>query len=279
MKNDFLESAISSVITHSFWLEENLEKIENILNYFKLDETDYQCYKRFISEQGSRLLINAKIMEEKRYRELLQSIKLTYAVCGESLKNVWHSYLKRIQLDQPIPQSPAHEAVCFLAHYLDINHVPTMINSIIKYELAKNSTVIFSFNKKILNKEEQKKYFIVNPSMINLVVDIDMISCIREIKKLKDWSNTVINNEFQTEETRIVLYKNRQSDSVITLRSTQLTDFLIRNKENGFLFDEYCNEIEIITRKNRNYMMDMLESLRNCDMIEYVNEVKNDFLF
>ncbi len=133
MKYDNLQYVYACLLTHSKWVNKLIKYWFEINDHFNLSPKNKLTFKKFITDQGEKILSTSIIMEKKRWREVYLTFKfLPKLVVKKDLKD-------------HIPKNPILESVKFLDYMLNTYSNNKIINSIIQYELLRNSAWSFEF--------------------------------------------------------------------------------------------------------------------------------------
>jgi hypothetical protein len=145
-QHDSLQYVFACLFTHSYWIQTVRQDYKQLANHFNLSAEDNQLFYDFILLHFRKILTTAVLSEEKRWREMLTTIKHTSAIFSlEKLKNYWDKYLLSFSPVKPIPASPVLESVLFLSYLLkQLGDDP--LKSIIEYEYFRNITFTYEFH-------------------------------------------------------------------------------------------------------------------------------------
>ena len=177
-KSSKLQLVIARLATSYKLITAVLEDIDILNSYFDLSTSEYEILENHLTLHGYSISIAAQLLEEKRWNELLSTIKYTNDVLGLSnTEDMWTKYLHNIDLSQLIPQSPLIESINFLSFVankslvVDQNHL-----DIIEYELKRNKTMLYVFDRlphdvisdiSLFKKAIHK--IVVNPSLVAFI--------------------------------------------------------------------------------------------------------------
>ena len=73
-----MQHIFASLATHSQLVRKVINNFGEIHHYFNLSSQDEDILRSFFNMQGHKLLTTALLMEEKRWREVLQTLKVAY---------------------------------------------------------------------------------------------------------------------------------------------------------------------------------------------------------
>ena len=148
MKNkqyDNLQYVFACLFTHSHWAHTIRQDFKQVNHYFDLSADDNTLLYEFIFKHFKKILTTAILAEEKRWREMLTTIKYTSTLLAiDKLKKYWDDYLLRFSPIEPIPATPIHESVAFLSYLLK-HPLEAAIKPIAEYVYFRNITFAYKF--------------------------------------------------------------------------------------------------------------------------------------
>ena len=160
-------------------------------------------------------------MEDKRWREILPSIKhVTALVSKNILRFFWIKYLESIKVDESIPKSTMSEAVNFLK-YISANYNDgSILHAVIQYELAMNTVSEFDLitvkSEFTYPLDQIKNYYlyriVFNPGYLTVNFNLPVSKIINDIIN----GNSIDMNDYTGEDgnEKIIFVKSRSTKVV-----------------------------------------------------------------
>lgn len=224
-KFDTLQYVFACLSTHSRWVKIIKNDFSQLTRYFHLSLEDRNYVQKMFNSDFNRIWAAACLLEEKRWREILPSIKCTLALVGQDkLKLHWYEYLNMSDLKDNIPKSPILESTEFL-RYMLVLCLDSSHKGVFEYERLRNSILSYEFNIieevcyiNFASKMENLCMYQakVNPSYITKKIDISLVKL---IKNTREQCNENLSRMNTVEE--IGFYKDTNTGKV---RSIQLNE-------------------------------------------------------
>lgn len=227
-----LQYIFACMTTHSKCVASIMNDFNKIHTYFDLSEHDKLLLHAFLRKDGEKLWAAAILMEEKRWREFLLTIKYMLALIPEKkLKYHWEDYLNSFDMQDAIPKSPALESINFLKYFIEKHKNNDSLNQITEYELLRNSVTLFEFPKNwkknianidAIDNDLSSYKVIINPSLIIKKFEFSVSKIIEMIK-----SHSFIEmskDEFMINSEMHIFFKNNETQYV---KCMQVNDYFV----------------------------------------------------
>lgn len=268
--NHSIQYVVACIATHSYWAEQFSLNYRDLKDYFLLSNSEYQILNKLLAEQGRRLTVNARIMEEKRFREVEQAMRYTVASQPDSIKLAWSDYLQQIPLVVAIPPTPTDEAILFINYLINSNKLSLFQKEVATYELYKNMALNFEFNDYI-NQElcEFNWYVRLNPSVACVEFKFDIPQFLNNVNlgKFVDGHSGV---SVKNKQNLVVLFcKNRDTGSIVTMSIVSYIKILLSKLKPIMIFREFYNEIVSTLKINEDGVRNLLLKMRQNDVISF----------
>lgn len=232
--------------------------------------SDDHIIKDFIESSGKQLFISAKLSEEKRWRELLLTLKYTSLIIDlKALKQHWKRNLNKYFIKDKIPKSPILESITFLT-FLSNKEFSVLYKQIFKYEILRNESLSFDF----LNckpafgiasvKEALHKYRVVkNPSLIVRVFEFFIAKIIKNIK-----SNIFDPKKVEDNGAEILIFYKHYHDGVLRcIKSNKFTHSLLLQLEANNNITEWVERLYIDEKVDKHVFFKLLNQMQKNGLI------------
>jgi hypothetical protein len=163
---EHVQYVMACLLMHSKYVKQAEPWVVDVLSQFNLSSCDKELLGEYLVKNANKIWLSAHLLEEKRWREMLVTIKYTKICVGEKhLKDYWADYLDINNLRDMIPATPVEESIKFLT-YLRSCKPDRLVSNVCLYELLRNKASLYSFGSEIKPVKPGPIYRIeLNPSV------------------------------------------------------------------------------------------------------------------
>lgn len=268
-KYDSLQYMFACISTHSKWVKIIEDDFDRLSDYFHISSQDKIMLQNFFGASSHEMWLSAILLEEKRWREVLPSIKYTVTWVGlDELKVYWQHYLDDFSLTDNIPKSPITESIAFL-NYLSRQLVSREAKAIVEYEILRNSVLSYEpdfFVEKIdiaiIQKDLRRYQCKINPSFIEKSFNLKISKIIEKLK------NNSVDESFEATGYEIVgFYKQFSTGFVRSLQINEMSNKFLVSLDGSKNISDWLNKVIEITNTSQKQCVDFLEKMHKNGMI------------
>ncbi len=222
---DSLQYVFACMSIHSLWVKIIKNDISQVSEYFNLSTNDLLILTDFLNHHSQQILASAVLLEEKRWREVLSSIKYSSILATpRKLKPHWKNYLETYGFKDNIPASPILESIAFLKYLLH-KKFNDLYQSVFEYELFRNMTLAYEFEPTDATENINNNIVKENPESYQVIINLSFISknfkC--SISKIiKDFQKNLSAEKIRLSTNELVgFYKHKSTGMVKTIQLTE----------------------------------------------------------
>jgi len=211
---------MACLATHSHWARNIENNVSGIRPYFHLTNEDERILMKWMRDYGKKIVNASIIMEEKRWRKMLHSMKYLPKIIGENLKLWWFDYLGSFQLTDVIPKTSLHESICFIQYLLNQAVLTDSTLWAAKFELQRNITLAYDLATLEMESEWQNVQgfkAILNPSFSMQCFNHMILGIISEVSS----------DGFNHENVYLAFYKNRITGMVCVVKMSEILRWIV----------------------------------------------------
>jgi hypothetical protein len=249
----------SCICTHTKLATKLTNNFKEIHKYFRLSKHDKYAIQQIFSSHAKEIKTQAILMEEKRWREMLLSIRYVSTIFKMNhLKKYWEKYLNILLFENPIPPTPLQESIAFLTRLkdyfdsiVDNNSTHRFKKLVIDYELSRNTVFSYQFNANYSNCIKNNGINLYSVEKINLNPSIIIKTFNGEVSKIveKLKNHECLNRHvaYLLEKTEIVVFfKDRSTGAVKSIQLNELAHFMLIQLTQT---SDLASLVEVITNK------------------------------
>jgi len=250
-----------------------MDNFDEHSKHFHLSSHDECNLRKFIGEQGKRLLTASLIMEEKRWRELNRILKYVSKMTNGDLKQWWKGYLDSYPLTEGIPKTPLYESIHFIKYLLNTDKLVGIHSLIARYELNKNIALSYDFSRD--NDEVESDDIVkINPSFNLERFNCRISEIISGIKNKNLFDIRDLNIEYETE--YIGFYKNKITHmATVSSISEKLVLVLNEISVKGKILQDLVNETDM----NKDEFMRVIKVLNQSTIISIHKKIRDEHVY
>lgn len=251
-----IQYVLACFSTHSKYIKGILNEQSIIKNNFNIHEDENVKLVKFIESNYDRFYTAAKLSEEKRWREMLLSIKHSVTYCDHHiLKIYWYKYLETFGIKDSIPISSIHESIRFIKYLLACGLSNEILIDILNYELLRNNTLLYEFNESdseihfddiIFNHPDE--YSIRLNSSFNLKQFNYRVS--KMVESLTNKKEILKDDSYRNKEI-VGFYKHTRTGNVNSIKLNEQTNLILEYFKNEHILLDSINQIANLTKLNQ----------------------------
>lgn len=274
---DNLQYVFACMSTHSKWVKIIKEDFNQISEHFNLSLDIKKNLRSFFETNSREILISATLFEEKRWREVLPSIKYSSKIIGvDKLKCYWNNYLDSFFLKDEIPKSPILESLEFLAYLLQ-QEFTLLAKEIFEYEIARNKVLSFELDHSIKSncinfediKNDLRSYKAkLNPSFITKLFNVP-------VSKIISTLGEDINKETFVNKSKdfIGFYKTIGTSIVKSIHLNELSNSFLLKLESSTNLSIWSKETIEATQLSLAMCLSFIEKMHTNEII-FIHKIK-----